>query len=284
MKIFKPFLFIFSLIFIGVFSACDKVEEPYTEIKPAGGDTTKRMVIIEDYTGHKCVNCPGAALIAHSLEEIYEGQVMVMAIHATFFASPDQTGQFTANYTTEAGNTWSNHYGIESAPYGLINRRFFTGDHTYINPKYWGNAVEKFVELPKLAMMSICNTYNQSSRILNTKIDTKFLEQIPGTINLTVCILQDSIISPQKNNDPLVGPVPVIENYVYMGMLRGTISSIWGDMLSSSTGKDAIVSKMYSYHLNEAWVAEHCTVIAFISDAATNEILHAVKKPLIQRN
>ncbi len=278
MKIFKQIFFFFSLITICAFQSCDKLEEPYTEIQPAGGDTNMRMVIIEDYTGHKCVNCPGAALIARDLEEIYTGQVMVVAVHATYFATPDQTGEFTADYTTEAGNTWSSYYQIESAPYGLINRRYYSGNHTYLNPKYWGNAVEDFVELPKVAIMSMNNSYDDASRMLVTKIDTRFLEKITGSVNLTVCILEDSIVSPQKNNDPLVGPVPVIEHYIYMDMLRDNVSSIWGDELSTSADVNVAVSKTYSFHMNEAWVAEHCSVLAYISDATTNEILHAVKK------
>ena len=278
MKILHPIFFLSIILTAWGFQSCDKVAEPYAEIKPAGGDTNSRMIIIEDYTGHKCVNCPGAGLLARDLEEIYEGQVIVMAVHATWFATPDLTGDFTANYTTEAGNSWSSAYQIESAPYGLINRRFYSGSHVYLNPKYWGNAVQDFVELPKVAIMSMSNTYDDATRTLSTKIETKFLEQLPGTINLTVCILEDSIISPQKNNDPLVGVVPVIYQYVYMDMLRGNVSNIWGDALTTSINLNTVYPKTYTFHLNEAWVAPHCTVLAFISDAATNEILHSIKK------
>lgn len=284
MKIVKPIYILVLFITVFVFQSCDKVTEPYTEIQPAGGDTNKRMVLIEDYTGHKCVNCPAAGILARDLEEIYAGQVLVMAVHATWFATPDQTGEFTADYTTQAGNTWSSHYQIESAPYGLINRRFYSGSHTYLNPKYWGNAVEDFVELPKVAIMSMNNTYDEATRTLVTKIDTRFLEKISGNVNLTVCILEDSIVSPQKNNDPLVGPVPVIENYVYMDMLRGNVSNIWGDALSNSPDVNTTASKTYSFHMNESWVAEHCTVIAYISDATTNEIFHALKKKVDPEN
>jgi len=278
MKILNPIFFLILFIVAWGLQSCDKVKEPYAEIKPAGGDTNYRMILLEDYTGHKCVNCPAAGILARDLEELYKGQIMVMAVHATWFATPDQTGDFTANYTTEAGNTWSSEFQIESAPYGLINRRYYSGSHIYLNPKYWGNAVQDFVELPKVAIMSINNVYNDATRSLSTKIETKFLEQTQGTINLTVCILEDSIVSPQKNNDPLVGPVPVIYQYVYMDMLRGNVSGIWGDELTTSVIPNTVYSKSYTFQMNEAWVAPHCWILAFISDANTHEILQTVRK------
>jgi len=278
MKILNPIFFLILFIVAWGLQSCDKVKEPYAEIKPAGGDTNYRMILLEDYTGHKCVNCPAAGILARDLEELYKGQIMVMAVHATWFATPDQTGDFTANYTTEAGNTWSSEFQIESAPYGLINRRYYSGSHIYLNPKYWGNAVQDFVELPKVAIMSINNVYNDATRSLSTKIETKFLEQTQGTINLTVCILEDSIVSPQKNNDPLVGSVPVIYQYVYMDMLRGNVSGIWGDELTTSVIPNTVYSKSYTFQMNEAWVAPHCWILAFISDANTHEILQTVRK------
>jgi len=120
--------------------------------------------------------------------------------------------------------------------------------------------------------------YNDAMRSLSTKIETKFLEQTQGTINLTVCILEDSIVSPQKNNDPLVGSVPVIYQYVYMDMLRGNVSGIWGDELTTSVIPNTVYSKSYTFQMNEAWVAPHCWILAFISDANTHEILQTVRK------
>jgi len=64
--------------------SCDIVEEPY--LVPVGGndtnthDTNVRKVLLEDYTGQKCPNCPEAAEVAHSLLEIYGEQVVVIAV------------------------------------------------------------------------------------------------------------------------------------------------------------------------------------------------------------
>jgi len=276
MKVLKPILPIFFLAAC-LFQACDKVSEPYATVKPSGGDTTKRMVLIEDYTGHKCVNCPLAAIMADDLEQLYGGQVYVMAVHATYFATPDPSGKFTANYMTAAGNEWSSYFKIESAPSGLVNRTFFSGKNTFMSPKLWGGAVQAAVELPKAAIMTIKNSYSESTRTLTTSIDTKFLLQLDGTFNLVTCILEDSIISPQQNKDTLAGPVPIIEDYVFMNMLRGVINGNWGEQLTTSVDLTKVYNKLYTYQFPENWKAEHCWVLSFIYNDDGKEIYHVIK-------
>jgi len=271
---------VFLLLFLAAwsFQACDKLSEPYAIVRPAGGDTTKRMVLIEDYTGHKCVNCPAAAITARDLEELYEGQVLVMAVHATYFATPDPSGDFTANYMTDAGNAWSSFFKIESAPNGMVNRTWYNGKNVYISPKLWGGAVQKAVELPKVAIMTLKNTYVEATRILTTSIDNRFLQTLTGPYSLVVCMLEDSIISPQQNKDTIVGPVPVIKDYVFMDMLRGTINGDWGEQITASVDPAVIYNRVYTFELDPDWVPEHCWVLAFLFSEDNKEIVHAIKR------
>ena len=58
-----------------------------------------KKILLEDYTGHKCGNCPRAAEKAEELKEIYGDQLIPIAIHAGFFAS-DFGGNFTTDFTS----------------------------------------------------------------------------------------------------------------------------------------------------------------------------------------
>jgi len=276
MKVLRPVFPIFVLT-VWLFQSCDKLSEPYAIVRPAGGDTTKRMILLEDYTGHKCVNCPLATINAHDLEKLYKDQVFVVAVHATYFATPDPSGDFTADYRTEAGTEWSNFYKIESAPNGMVNRTFFSGKNIYMSPKLWGGAIQAAVELHKAAIMTMKNSFNESTRTLTTSIDTRFLLQLQGTFNLVACILEDSLISPQQNKDTLAGTVPIIHDYVFMDMLRGTMNGIWGEQLTTSVDLSKVYNKLYSYQFPANWISEHCWVLAFIYSEDNKEIYHVIK-------
>ena len=70
---------------------CDKIENPVvvkenvinTDLYPGEGDyvippfgdypSSTQNVLLEDFTGHRCGNCPTAADIAHELKEEYQG-------------------------------------------------------------------------------------------------------------------------------------------------------------------------------------------------------------------
>jgi len=264
-------------------ASCNKIDAPYYTVKGGGGDTTKitRKVLLEDYTGHKCPNCPEAAITAHTLEETYNGKVIVMAVHAGYFADSSATGDFTANYKTSAGDEWNSYFPIISYPSGLVNRKAFQGS-VIIGNDLWAEAVDSIVNLPADAIIQITNTYNTSTRQLNMTVDSKFLNELLGKYNLTICILEDSIISPQKNSNPNIGPTPIIYDYVFMHMLRGSLNGTWGDELTSLIDTSLIYSKTYSTILNPIWIPKNCSVLAFISNTETKEIIQAEEKPIIQ--
>ncbi len=111
-------IIIAALLISFSFMACDKVEAPYKEEKEI---KVNRKVLLEDFTGHKCVNCPNAHDIAHDLQELYgEDNLIVIATHAGFFSTPS-SGDFAYDFRTEAGPEWADYYGIQNYLYNLYS-------------------------------------------------------------------------------------------------------------------------------------------------------------------
>jgi len=263
--------------------SCDKLDAPYAVIKK-GNDTTvemQRQVLLEDYTGHKCVNCPEAALAARAMEESLNGQLIIIAVHAGFFAEPAATGDFTADYTTAAGDEWNTWFNIVANPNGLVNRTAYNGA-VVIGPDLWANAVNEQLALPQEADIAIASNYNASTRLLEVTVGTQFLAQLEGTYNLTVCITEDSLISPQKNNNPDIGyPTPIIYDYVFMDVLRESVNGTWGAELTTAVDTTAAYEKVYTTTLNNAWTPKNCHVVAFVSKADTKTVIQAEKAPVL---
>ena len=84
-------------------------------------------ILLEDYTGHKCTNCPSAAQTANALENDSNLNVIVASIHASIDGSFQDIDdlEFTNDYQTNAGNEYvrSNEMpGFLGNPMGTINR------------------------------------------------------------------------------------------------------------------------------------------------------------------
>ena len=265
-------------------ASCTKLSEPYYEIKGVSVDTNKRAVLLEDYTGHLCVNCASAGKMANSLQELYHGQVFVMAVHAGPFAKPSNAHPpyLEANYSCPEAEEWYNFSGfnILGNPSGMVNRTPWNGKISFL-PSQWTGALQYAITQPKLAIMTVHNTCDEVNNTLTTNIATKFLANYTGKITLTVCLLEDNIYGGQLNNDPKTDSVPIIKNYRFMHMLRENLNGTFGENLATDPSKDAIFKKTYQLCFDgKPWVRSNCSVLAFISDTESKEVLHVAKAPL----
>ena len=278
------FLVLFGVV---LFNSCTKISEPYYTVKSSiYVDTTKRSVLLEDYTGHLCVNCAPAARIAGTIQDLYLGQVYVISVHAGQFAKPNPSSYYpylTGDYRCAAGNDWNGYSGfnIDANPKGMVNRRPYNGS-TSFGTTDWNQAVKIAVELPKVAVMTVNNTISSQDSTLQSKIEVKFLTGYTGKVNMTVCILEDSIYGGQLNIIP-PDSVPIMKNFRFMHILRGSLNGSFGEEIAVNPASGKLVSKSYSLDFGTvAWVPSHCSVIAFISDADTKEVLHVVKSAELQ--
>ncbi len=149
----RIFILFFTLLALSIVSGCDKIEGPYSNSSnnTGGGDTTNpiiRKILIEDFTGHTCGNCPRAAESLHQIENLYGDQIVAVAIHAGFFAEPTGT-YFAEDYRTDVGNELDNAFGNSAAglPNGLVNRKDYDG-LTILQHTDWASKASEWINSP----------------------------------------------------------------------------------------------------------------------------------------
>jgi hypothetical protein len=276
-KIFK----ILALLALSAFliPSCDIVKEPY--LVPVGGGNTPppadniRKVLLEDYTGQKCPNCPDAAVIAHNLKAIYGDQLVILTVHAGPYSVPDATGNFTADYRTPEGTELNTFFGFQGYPMGMVNRTEYGGMRVLLKDS-WEAAVDIQASLDPEAAITITNNYTSGTRGLECTLETEFLETIVGTFNICVFITESGIISPQQTSQG------VNLTYQHDHVLRASMNGTWGELVGDDgqfiAGNSG--SNSYTYVLPEAWDAANCSVVAFIYNTTTNEVVQAEEKAL----
>lgn len=271
----KKIIFILSIALAGMILApsCDIVEEPYLKSVSGGGPDpgeTVRKVLLEDYTGHKCPNCPEAAELAHNFKHIYQEQLVLLTVHAGFYASPDATGDFTADFRTPEGNAIHDHYDFFAYPTGLVNRTGYKGN-TVLFTSDWEGAIEAIIDEPAQAKITLTNSYNAGSRTLTCQAETEFMENLSGTYHICVFIVESDIVSPQKNEQGIT------LDYVHNHVLRASMNGTWGGPVGENglALMSEVQENEYSYVLPSSWVAANCAVVAFVYDEGTKEVLQA---------
>jgi hypothetical protein len=278
-KIFN-FVIVLILIIASV-PACDIVEEPYL-VPVNGGDgpgpTDKvRKVLLEDYTGQKCPNCPEAAEIAHTLKALYGEQLVLLTVHAGYYSTPDATGEFTADFRTSVGTALNDYFGFPAYPMGMVNRTDYSGS-TILLKDSWEAAVEIQAGLEVQAGILITNAYNAGTRKLDCTLESEFFTEMEGTYNICVFITESGIISPQQTD------LQVDENYEHNHVLRASMNGTWGEAVGND-GQAVSGTKLtnsYSYVLPAGWNADNCGVVAFIYNTETNEVVQAEENAIVE--
>jgi len=283
-------LMIFTTGYIFMNQSCDVIEEPFVDLTNSdtitsgnGGDTTVdvRKILLEDITGHKCPNCPEAALEAKSLKAKYGDQLVVMTVHAGFYSTPNATGHFTYDFRTTEGGEIHDYYNVKFFPAGLINRTTPDGAPSPVLTKgAWDAAVGALVDLPQQASIIIDNSYSEGTRKLDSHIEIEFLENMQGTFNVVAYIVENGIVKPQESE------AGVIEDYDHEHVLRASLNGTWGQPVGGDGNAvtDEVSTHDLSITLDKEWVAEKCDLIVVVHqfDSPTRAIVQAEQEHVIK--
>jgi hypothetical protein len=302
----KNFCFLFAIL-VGfsallMLSSCQKVDKPYlpfTPVTPPVGDTI-RKVLFEDYTGHRCPNCPKAAYAIHNFQEtLFPRQVIALAIHSSFgggLTAPDAS--HPSDFRTALGDKYFTDFGVPVLPTGIINRRNKASGYDSGPDDHWVDTIQNILSKSPDAFLKIMNTYDTATGKLNSSVTCTFLNTLTGTYNLVVLLTQDSIVSPQDNSNIANYPPyasPIATNYVHMHVLRDCIDGSGTNGTGISVGpftKGISVTKNMPEFLMPASypvgavsygvpvVAKNCNVVAFIYNTTTNEVVQAEEQKI----
>ncbi len=268
LNIYIIFLFLF------IVSACDVIDKPLKENEgnTCGDETLPipiRKILVEDYTGQKCNNCPLAAEVLHEIKADYCDHIIPIAVHVGSFATPSGS-IFPNDYRTIAGTELDDFYGISSIglPQGMVNRMSYQ-DYTVLNKDNWRAAVHALFQTPPDVDIQITTTYDTLQNKIYADINITTLNAMNFDLNIGAYLTEDSIISPQLSHEG------IISNYVHRHMLRAAPLGAFGESLASSASIGNKFSKSITFEADTVWKPEHCELIIFVSNAETGQIIQA---------
>ena len=247
-------------------------------------DVQKKKVLLEEFTGIHCGNCPDGHKMARILLNSLPGQSYVVSIHAGSYSEPNQ-GE--PDYRTAEGDSISAFLNSAEAGYpcGSLNRTQFNGTSYFISRSLWtayGQYINKQDAPVNLHMES---TYDGSTNKLTVHVEGYYTADSPeGIQTLSVLWTQDDIIGPQNGGG-------MGDQYVHEHMLRDYITPVWGDTISKGQAlKGQYFTKDYVYTLPSsvgpaAVKPEDITVIAFVAtDKAGVENVEGGKPAYVNYN
>ena len=272
-----PFLFVFLAILT---TGCEEITPPIN----LDFTYTGRRVIVEEFTGVQCVNCPEGSKRLEELSNLHGEFVIPISIHAGSFSAPYPSSLYDFR-TPEGTNLERNLLGpVQGFPAAVVNRRLFNNeDEKPITINKWaGYIAQELIQQPKLEV-TINNSFDTTSRNLAVDVQLNFIETVNKPVGISVMILEDGISDYQLTPDKSVYPDGKDPYYKHKHVLRTMLTDYTGDAISftqTKTGSSSTFS--YNFTIPTEWKAEDCEVVAFVSykgatDDNGNEILNVLQ-------
>ena len=233
-------------------ASCDSTPESerYT-IVDASEFEPQRTVLIEEFTGQTCVNCPGAHELLKELDGKFNTAERVgfitVGIHYSDFGMPVPRG-----FVTDESDIYAANAKVANAPSARINRRTEA-----IGTDQWtGSLLTEMIRKSSVNFTILTADLNANSNTISINGKIYASESVKNT-RLQLWLVEDDIVAPQMLKD---GADPY---YVHHSVFRATINGINGQNINLGDKKETEF-KVDNYPLPEYVSTDHLRVVAFV--------------------
>ena len=258
-------------------TACSNIDEDerLIYVEPA---EVNRPVLIEDFTGQACVNCPNATAAIHELQETYgEENVIAVAIHCGPFAHlrSNMGNAFLSDLGTKLGDEYYTRWNIEAQPGVKINR----GAPIYDTNQY---AAAVANELKKTSTVHFDAVEFSNNAVL---VDLSSSDRVEG--RLQVWIVEDSINAkdPQTKYQQFMPDGSRRQDYVHNHVFRASLTNdAYGEPVTLEAGNKSYTQVFYLQG-NEAldnfehlWQKQNLSAVVFFWNEQQG-VMQAIRVP-----
>lgn len=215
-----------------------------------------KKVLIEDFTGVRCVNCPNGHEQIDLLKTNYPGQVISVALHSNFLAEPYGSEQ---DLRSDDAQSLDQRLGPTIAkPTGAVDR-FEVGGETLLFINQWAQACGNQINETVPVNIEISNQASSTEEVL-VKVQLIFLQNVSEALSISVFLLESDIEVTQLT------PGGEDEAYIHDHVLRKALTPFDGLALNlESIEAGVVVEKEFELKEFEAnWNTENFEIVAFV--------------------
>lgn len=245
---------------VGGGSSCSNIpdDDRLIYIEPV---KASRNVLIEDFTGQRCVNCPKAAEAINGIHEVYGDNIIAVAIHCGPFGgiSAKNPGLMT-DTGKEYWNAWFD--SSQGQPVAKINRGAANNDY-----ENWVSLVADCLKQTTDVAINATANYNAESGSISINATTT--ANAGRKAKIQVWLTEDGIVDRQSMPDGSNN-----KDYVHNHVFRSAVNGTWGEDITYGESETKL---SWTATVDEAWNADNMNVVVFVYDDNGVEQVVSVK-------
>lgn len=275
------YLTIGLFLLTGIATGCDNIDEDdrYIKVEKPVIDNPRTLLIME-FTGNSCLNCPtGASIVEQIKEEEEAGRVISVGLHpyGSHFTEPVATIHTPSrkqDLRCEAATALFDYYQPSGFPAAVFNglkssMSGSTGD--------WIQRASEALTVPTVVNLAASCSYESDTRNLKVDYSIDFLDDLNAKLNVTVWLVENKIMGTQTMPDGKPN-----FNYEHNHVLRASLNGNWGEELGTTFLAESSKKGSASLTLQEDWVADNCDVVVYVYRDDNKEVEQATSISVIE--
>ncbi len=221
---------------------------------PVSQTTTKKNVLLEEFTGIHCTWCPDGHKLANELAAANPNRVVLVNVHAGGYASP-YTGEL--DLRTSNGNSITSWMKVTGFPAGAVQRKGYdagSGLELGMSRFDWETVATPVFNENAPVNIAMDAQIDATTRKLTIKVEMFYTAPFAsGTKNyLNVGIIQDNIEEYQIGSSKNTAQILPNGKYNHMHVFRKYINSsgVYGDVIDAD--QTTVITKTFEYVLPES--------------------------------
>ncbi len=238
-------------------------------------EPTDKKILIEEFTGVRCVNCPAGSAEIENLLDIHGKQLIAVSIHAGFFSTPYANSN--EDYTTPEGTALE---GFLDNPLGyptaVINRKLFQNqDDRQVSQSAWAGLIQQEKGQLSPLVLDLNLDFDEASRQLTATTKIQPAETLTGEYRYSVMVIESDIVDVQLT------PEGETEDYVHKHVLRDMMTPFDGESIGEDFTVGTAVEKIHQMTLPDNYNSSKVSVIVLVHETGdSREIVQVEEKGL----
>jgi len=232
-------------------------------------EAQNKNVILEEFTGVRCPNCPQGHTTAAQILEANPDRVWVVGYHPfnSSYTEPYSGDPDFRRHHADALYTVPYCGSERFMPSAFINRREYAGEKIQSRGA-WTNYTTQHLAEPSPLNVGLGTNYDEGSKQLEIIVEIYYTDDVADENTINVLFTESGMVAQQSG-----GTV----DYVHSHVFRETSTAQWGDIITESTSQGSYIQRTFTFDNSaEEYDMEECEVVAFVVNSTNEEIVSGI--------
>ena len=218
----------------------------------------QKRVLLEDFTGVRCDNCPKGSEQAEKFDSLYPGRMVIVGVHSGFLDS--SYAGYPSMHNAQSNELENMLQPFPGKPSAGIDRVYTNNYILQVVISSWAGIVNQQLAATTPVNVYLTSTYDAATRTVKARVTLNYTANVTEANRLTVMVTEDSINAAQLQHDGSVD-----NNYLQRHVLRACLTSSAGETITATKEPKRVIIKEFKISPVPAdWNPDRLRIVALV--------------------